>query len=88
MDETVKAFIEAPSERLLDQCIKDQLVKIANFYSVDVGDKRAKETVKANLKVSLLKMKVLGTAEAAPFSTSTEDLSPPFNSESQHWLDF
>ncbi len=53
------------------------MVKIADYYNVDVGDKRAKETVRANLKVHLLKVKVLGTAEAAQFSAGTEDLPPP-----------
>ena len=67
----MRAFVEAPSERFLDQCTKDQLVKIAEFYNFDVGDKRAKETVKANLKANLVRMKVLGKAEAAPFSART-----------------
>ncbi len=60
------AFIEAPTESFLDECTKDQLVKIADFYKVDVGDRRVKETVKANLKVNLFKMKVLVGGEVDP----------------------
>ena len=70
----MRAFVEAPSEKFLDQCTRDQLVKIAEFYSFDVGDKRSKETVKTNLKANLVKMKVLGTAEAAPLSAHTKDV--------------
>lgn len=64
-------------QKFLDQCTRDQLVKIAEYYEVDVGDKRVKETVRANLKVNLMKMNVLGTVEAAAASGGTEDLSPP-----------
>lgn len=46
------------------------MVKIADFYKVDVGDKRVKETVKVNF--NLLKMKVLGAAEAVPVAAGTE----------------
>ena len=73
----MRAFVESPSEKFLDQCTRDQLVKIAEYYEVDVGDKRLKETVRANLKVNLTKMNVLGTVEAAAASGGTEDLSPP-----------
>lgn len=58
MDVVVEAFVQAPSEALLNACTKDQLVKIAGHYNVDVGDKRVKETVKTNLKFMLLKMNV------------------------------
>ena len=49
MEDIVGAFVAAPSERFLDQCTKEQLVKIAEFYNYEVGDKRVKESVKANL---------------------------------------
>ncbi len=88
MDEIVKVSVEAPTERFLDQCTKDQLVKIAEYYSIDVGDKRVKETVKANLKVKYLKMKVLGTAEAASFPAGAEDSTSTFNNGSWCWFDF
>lgn len=76
MNEAVEAFVQAPSEALLDGYTKDQLVKIAGYYDVEVGDKKVKETVKANLKFKLLKMNVLHAGEAASVSASTEDVSP------------
>lgn len=65
MDEFVTAFVDKPSEQILDECTKDQLVKIADYYKLDVGDKRTKETVKANLKVHLFKMNVFSVKKAA-----------------------
>lgn len=57
-------FVESPSEGCLDQCTRDQLVKIAEYYRVDVGDEIDEETVKPKWKTSLFKMEVFGTAEA------------------------
>lgn len=37
-------------------------MKIVDFYTVDVGDKRIKENVMANLKATLFKTKVLQVA--------------------------
>lgn len=57
-------FVESPSEGFLDQCTKDQLVKIIEYYRVDIDDENDKETVKPKWKTSLFKMEVFGTAEA------------------------
>ena len=75
MDEVVEAFVQAPSQALLDGSTRDQLVKIAPHYNV--GDKRVKETVKANLKLMLFKMNVLSAGEAASVSAGTEGATPP-----------
>ncbi|XP_036965434.1 uncharacterized protein LOC119025698 isoform X1 [Acanthopagrus latus] len=77
MDDVVEAFVQAPTEALLDECTKDQLVKIAGHYNVEVGDKRVKETVKANLKFKLLKMNVLDAGEAVSVSAGAEGAPPP-----------
>jgi len=77
MDEIVEAFVQAPSEALLDGSTRDQLVKIAAHYKVDVGDKRVKETVKANLKLKLSKMNVLSAGEAASVSAGNEGATQP-----------
>ena len=57
-------FIALPSEEFLffNNCTKEQLLKIAEYYQVDVGDKRLKERVKATLKSNLLEKKVLKLA--------------------------
>lgn len=39
MDEVVKAFV---AEEVLDECTKDQLVKIADYDKADVEDRRVK----------------------------------------------
>ena len=43
MEDIVGAFVAAPSEGFLDQCTKDQLVSIAQYYGFEVGDKRVKD---------------------------------------------
>jgi len=75
MDEIVEAFVA--SEALLDESTRYQLVKIAAHYNVDVGDKRVKETVKANFKLTLFKMNVLSAGLAASVSAGTEGATPP-----------
>ncbi len=77
MDAVVKAFIEAPDETFLDECMKDQLVKIADSCKVHVGDRRVKETIRANLTVNLFKMKVTGAGEVGPVAVGTEGSFPP-----------
>lgn len=44
--------MEKPLEQLLNECTKDQLVKIAYCYGLDV-DRRVKETVEETVKVNL-----------------------------------
>lgn len=42
IDELVKKFIGAPNEKLLNQCTKEQLTKIAEHFEVVEGDKKSK----------------------------------------------
>lgn len=56
-----EAFIAAPSEEALEKCTKEQLLKIAEHYSVVVGDKRLKENVKTTLKVKLVELGIMTT---------------------------
>ena len=55
----VADFVKAPSEALLDKCTREQLVKIADHYRIEVGDKRLKDTVRSILKANLAEMGVL-----------------------------
>lgn len=77
---SVEDFVKAPSEKLLDRCSREQLVKIAEHFKMDVGDKRAKENMKQILKTNLLDAGVLqpkvqavevqlDSGEAAPTSS-------------------
>ncbi|XP_026106935.1 interferon-induced very large GTPase 1-like [Carassius auratus] len=44
------AFIAAPSEEALERCTREQLLKIAEHFSIVVGDKRLKENIKGENK--------------------------------------
>ncbi|KAK0143078.1 Retrovirus-related Pol polyprotein from transposon 412 [Merluccius polli] len=72
VDPHVSAACDVPprvlNEELLDHYTKDQLLNIAEYYEVDVGDKRQKEKVKTMLKLSLFEKKVLtdGVATVSP----------------------
>lgn len=43
---TVEEFLESPSEEFLERCSWEQLVKIADRFEMDVGDKQSKENMK------------------------------------------
>ncbi|XP_034567353.1 uncharacterized protein LOC117832370 [Notolabrus celidotus] len=62
---SVEEFIRAPSEELLDGCSREQLIRIAEHYSVEVGDKRMKENIKGILKVNLSDQGVFGLCRYA-----------------------
>ena len=57
---TLEAFVECPSEELLIQCTKDQLLKIAETYNIKIesGDKKLKETLVAVLRKQLFEKDV------------------------------
>ncbi|KAL3967153.1 FMS-like tyrosine kinase 1 [Sarotherodon galilaeus] len=56
---TVDAFVQSPSEELLNSYTKEQLLKLVEHYDVDVGDKRLKDEIKGALKAALVKKGVL-----------------------------
>ena len=56
---TVEEFLKTPSEELLERCSREQLVKIADHFEMDVGDRRSKENMKRILRENLLEMGVL-----------------------------
>ena len=55
----VADFVKAPSEALLDKCTREQLLKIADHYQIEVGDKRLKDAIRSILKANLADMGVL-----------------------------
>lgn len=59
------AFIAAPSEEALEHCTREQLLKIAEHFSIVVGDKRLKENIKVVLKSELREKGVLAVDEKA-----------------------
>ncbi|MEQ2192964.1 hypothetical protein XENOCAPTIV_020660 [Xenoophorus captivus] len=55
----VDDFSKSPSVEFLEQCTREQLVKIAEHCKICVGDNRLKENVKAILRENLIKMGVV-----------------------------
>lgn len=56
MSSVIEDFVVCPSEALLESCTKEQLVQIAERFSVDLTsqEKRLKETIVTTLKRSLI----------------------------------
>ncbi len=52
----VEKFAKSPSHVSLNNCTKEQLVRIAEFYEIQINDKRFfKSTIKIELKISCWK---------------------------------
>ena len=64
----IKDFIAAPSQELLDLFAKEQLLVVAEHFSVVVvGDKRLKENIKAAIKTKLVEEGLMpGDKEECP----------------------
>ncbi len=56
---TVEEFMRTPSEELLERCLREQLVKIAEHFKLDVRDKRLKESMRHIMKENLVEAGVL-----------------------------
>ena len=63
MAAVVEAFIQSPSETLLDSCTKDQLLKIADHFGIEIAVTRLKDTIKRILKATLMEEGVLASDE-------------------------
>ena len=72
---TIEDFAAAPSEPALDSLTKDQLLKVAEHYKIDIPDKRLKETVKSILKANLVDMGVLEETLIAEEEVAKESAS-------------
>ncbi|KAG8009741.1 hypothetical protein GBF38_010551, partial [Nibea albiflora] len=59
MDGIVEKFVQHPSEELLEQCTKEQLIKIAQHFSVEVEPKCTKDNLKSIIKANLQECGVL-----------------------------
>lgn len=57
---SVEEFLKAPSEEFLERCSRDQLLRIAEHYELDVGDKRIKENIKNIIRENLIEAGVIG----------------------------
>ncbi len=72
----VEKFLRAPSDEFVEQCTKEQLLKIAELYDIYVSDKRLKENVKAIVRANLYEMGVLKSQTVSPVEgKAAEDVS-------------
>ncbi|XP_055788765.1 uncharacterized protein LOC129861392 [Salvelinus fontinalis] len=69
----VDEFIRFPSEELLELGTKEQLLKIAEYYKVEISDKRLKNSIRLILKANLMESGVL---EVTTGPASAEESSP------------
>lgn len=65
MASILQNFIQSPSELALDLCTKEQLIEIAEHYDIEIGDKKLKEIVRADLKQGLMEAGILGSQGAS-----------------------
>ena len=76
---SVEEFAAAPSHEALDQCSKDQLLKIAEHYELQISSSFAKDKVKAIVRSNLAESGILPgvekTATSSFASVSMEGLS-------------
>ncbi|KAL7371523.1 hypothetical protein ABVT39_000330 [Epinephelus coioides] len=72
MANIVENFIQSPSEELLEQCTKEQLIKIAQHYSTDVEPKGTKENLKSIIKANLQECGVLMEVQGLTFEQQKE----------------
>uniref|UniRef100_A0A8L0DMS3 ribonuclease H n=1 Tax=Oncorhynchus mykiss TaxID=8022 RepID=A0A8L0DMS3_ONCMY len=72
----IDEFIRFPSEKLLDLGTKEQLLKVAEHYNVEISDKRLKNSIRLILKANLMESGIL---EVTTEPASTESLSSPHN---------
>lgn len=52
-------------QELFDQCTKDQLLKIAEHFEIEITDKKLKETVRVAVKDKLIEDNILVTKEVS-----------------------
>lgn len=73
MSSVIEDFFACPSDALLESCTKEQLVQIAERFSIDLTsqEKRLKETIVTTLKRSLVDRGVIEVStELITFSES------------------
>ncbi len=86
MSSLVETFIQNPSEAILEQCTKEQLLKISEHYEVDIPDRKLKETVKTCLKCCLIEAGILSLQPASASVASIEVTSGTLTFEQQKEL--
>lgn len=55
----VEEFIACPSKEAFEQCTKEQLLQLADYYQVEVSSSSKKEKIKGSVKSKLVEQKIL-----------------------------
>lgn len=80
MASKVETFVSAPSEDLLNDLTKDQLIELADHYEINLSsqDKRVKDDVKLLIKTELMDRGILAfeLSESASDLIETTTMSP------------
>ncbi len=76
----VEEFISAPSQELLNDLTKDQLVELAGYYKINLvsQDKRLKDNIKSLVKMELIERGVLDSQSSegeSQFVNTTSTMS-------------
>lgn len=66
----VEEFVDAPSVELLEQCTKDQLIKLAEYFKIELTEKRLKENIKFVLKRKMVEVGILAADDLVKPSVS------------------
>lgn len=75
--------MKTPSDSFLDSCTKEQLLKIADHYKIEISDKRLKDIIKSILRANVYDMNVLpAAAGAAGVVKNAAGLSSPVGQSS------
>ena len=74
MASNVDEFIRFPSEELLELCTKEQLLKVAEHYKVEISDKCKKNSIRLLMKANLMESGILEDTTGA---ASAEDSPSP-----------
>ncbi len=77
MASKVEEFIGAPSEELLNDLTKDQLLELVSHYEINLisQDKRLKDNIKTLIKTELIERRILESQSAEDTSAFVNEMS-------------
>ncbi len=80
MASKVEEFIGAPSDDLLNDLTKDELLELANHYEINLmsQDKRLKDNIKTLIKTKLIECRILESQSAENASAFVNETSTMF----------
>jgi len=85
MSSYVEKFVDAPSESLLNDLTKDQLLELAEYYEINLTsqDKRLKDQIKALVKTELVERRILESQSSEDTSASSAQSHLTFEQQKQ-----